>query len=183
MTELSQSRYSTVAMLFHWIIAILVIWNWRIAENAEHAASREEAIAIFADHKALGIIILALSVGRLVWRLGHKAPPMSSLIPQWQQKAAKALHIIFYILLIGLPIGGWLANSLSGREIDMFGMFTIPALPVGENPDAGKAIYEAHATGGSIMIYLIALHILAALKHTFIDKVNGIGRMLPFGRT
>lgn len=183
MTELSQSRYSTVAMLFHWLIAILVIWNWRIAENAEHAASREEAIAIFADHKALGIIILVLTLGRLVWRLGHKAPPMSKLVPQWQRTLGKAVHVIFYILLIGLPLGGWYANSLSGREIDMFGLFTIPPFPVGQNPEAGKAIFDLHATGGSIMIYLIALHILGALKHTFIDKVNGIGRMLPFGRT
>jgi cytochrome b561 len=76
-------------------------------------------------------------------------------------------------------LGGWYANSLSGREIDFFGMFVIPALPVGENPDAGKAIFELHATGGSIMIYLIALHILGALKHTFIDKIPGISRMLP----
>lgn len=176
--ETAQARYSTVAMIFHWVIAILVIWNWRIAENAEHAEMPLKA-EIFADHKALGILILVLTLGRLAWRLTHKPPPPPEGMATWEKALSRTVHVIFYVLLIGLPLGGWYANSLSGREIDFFGMFVIPALPVGENPDAGKAIFELHATGGSIMIYLIALHILGALKHTFIDKIPGISRMLP----
>ena len=53
---------------------------------------------------------------------------------------------------------------------------------MGENPEAGKAIFNLHATGGSVMIYLIGLHILGGLKHTFFDKNGGIFRMLPFGK-
>ena len=71
---------------------------------------------------------------------------------------------------------------LSGREIDMFGIFVIPPLPIGENTEAAKAIFGLHATGGNVFIYLIALHILGALKHTFFDKNGGIFRMLPLGK-
>ncbi len=181
-TTTQRSRYSLGAMIFHWVIAVAVIWNWRLAEAAEHAASRDEAIAIFANHKALGITILALTLGRLAWRLTHKVPALPSNYATWERVLARGTHIIFYVMLIGLPLGGWFANSLAGREIDMFGFFTIAPLPVGENSELAKSIFGLHATGGAVMVYLIGLHILGALKHTFFDKDGGIFRMLPFGK-
>ncbi|WP_394270131.1 cytochrome b [Qipengyuania sp.] len=179
--NIGQARYSAVSMIFHWVIAVMVIWNWRLAENAEHA-TREQAMAIFADHKALGIAILALSLARLLWRLTHKVPPLPANYATWERVLARTTHVLFYVLLIGLPVGGWLANSLAGREIDMFGLFTIPPLPVGRNGELGSRIFDLHAAGGTIMVYLIGLHILGALKHTFFDRDGGIFRMLPFGR-
>src|SRR3546814_14238871 len=76
MTGDAQARYSLGAIIFHWLIAIAVIVNWRIAEYAEGGTDAEE-LAIMANHKALGIIILALSVLRLGWRFTHQAPPLS----------------------------------------------------------------------------------------------------------
>tara|TARA_Y100001968_G_scaffold194323_1_gene178247 strand:+ start:607 stop:1161 length:555 start_codon:yes stop_codon:yes gene_type:complete len=178
----SARRYSIGAMIFHWVIAVAVVVNWRLAENAHHAQSPADRSAIFADHKALGILILALTIGRLLWRWTHAVPPLPSDLAKWEKTLARIVHVVFYVLLIALPLGGWIANSLAGREIDMFGLFTIPALPVGDNPEAAKSIFSIHATGGSIFIYLIALHILGALKHTFFDKNGGIFRMLPFGK-
>ena len=174
-------RYSVGAMIFHWTIAVAVIVNWRIAEAAHHADGAERG-AIFANHKALGILILALTLGRLAWRWTHPVPPLPSDLAKWEKVLARTVHVIFYVLLIALPLGAWIANSLTGREIDMFGLFTIPPLPIGENDSLGGALFSAHATGGSIFIYLIGLHILGALKHTFFDKNGGIFRMLPFGK-
>ena len=181
LTTPAKSRYSTVSMLFHWTIAIAVIVNWRIAEAAEHAEGPAKG-AIFADHKALGITILALTLGRVAWRLTHKMPALPSNYARWETVLARGTHIAFYILLLGLPIGAWLANSLGGREVDMFGLFTIPSLPVGSNEDLADSIFDFHATSAQAMIYLIGLHVLGALKHTFFDRDGGIFRMLPFGR-
>ncbi|WP_421990681.1 cytochrome b [Qipengyuania sp.] len=181
MTDAAARRYSKGAMLFHWIIATAVIVNWRIAEAAEHAEMPAKA-EIFADHKALGIAILLLTLARLAWRWTHPVPPLPSGLAKWEATLARAVHILFYVLLIGLPLGGWLANSLTGRDIDFFGLFTIPPLPLGENDDLGGSIFDMHALGGNIFIYLIGLHILGALKHTFVDKNGGIFRMLPFGK-
>ncbi len=174
-------RYSTGAMIFHWLIALAVIVNWRIAEAAEHA-SRVDAMQYFANHKALGITILLLTLGRLAWRWTHPVPPLPVDLARWEKVLARSVHIIFYVLLIGLPLGGWLANSFTGRTVEMFGLFTIPPLPVGENEGLGDTVFDAHALGGQIFIYLIGLHILGALKHTFIDRNGGIFRMLPFGK-
>ena len=182
MTDTAAKRYSIGAILFHWTIAIAVIVNWRWAVNAKDAATREEAIAIFADHKALGILILALTLGRVIWRWTHPVPPLPGDIAQWEKVLARSLHVLFYVLLIALPIGGWLANSLTGRDIDMFGFFTIPPLPIGSNEDLGGAIFDAHALAGETFIVLIGLHILGALKHTMLDGKGGIMRMMPFGK-
>ena len=181
MNQTAARRYSTGAMLFHWTIAIAVIVNWRIAEAAEHADMPAKA-EIFANHKALGILILVLTLGRLAWRWTHPVPALPSDLAKWEAVLARTVHIIFYVLLIGLPLGGWLANSMTGRDIDFFGLFTIPPLPVGANKDLGGSIFDMHALGGTIFLYLIGLHILGALKHTFFDKNGGIFRMLPFGK-
>ena len=181
MTAESQARYSTGAMLFHWIIAIAVIVNWRIAENAEHLEGAARSAAI-APHKAIGIAILALTILRLLWRLSHKAPPMPDTMAGWEKGLAKAVHVIFYVMLIGLPIGGWLAGSYATSPVDFFGLFTVPMAPVEQNYEAAKSIIGLHGTGGKAMLILVGLHILGALKHTFIDKSGGLGRMLPFGR-
>lgn len=183
MTDVAQSRYSTGAMLFHWTIAVLVIVNWRLAEAGEHAAIDADKAFFWGQHKAVGITILVLSVLRLGWRLMHKPPPMSDLVPKWQRVLGKTVHVIFYVMLIGLPIGGWLTISYYGSDIDYWGLFTIPGLPVEPDMEAGKAIGGQHAAGAKLLLALVALHTLGALKHTFVDKVNGIGRMLPFGRT
>jgi cytochrome b561 len=90
--------------------------------------------------------------------------------------------VLFYVLLLALPLAGYIANSLTGRTIDFFGLFTIPALPTGENKELGGAIFDLHATTGKVLLALIALHVLGALKHTFVDRDGGIFRMLPFGR-
>jgi len=179
--EMKRNRYSTGAMIFHWIIAIAVIVTWRIVETAEHASKVDKGYWM-DHHKALGITILVLTLGRLIWRLSHPVPPLASTVAKWQKILARSVHIIFYVLLIGLPIGGWLATSYFGRGVDMWGMFTVPAIPVGNSPEMGKSIIGFHHTGGEILIYLIGLHILGALKHTFWDKDGTLFKMLPFGR-
>lgn len=181
MNETGRSKYSSVAMAFHWLIAILVIVNWRLVEAA-HGVSKAEEAALVGNHKAIGITILVLTLCRLAWRLGHKAPPMPEGMAAWEKFLSRAVHVIFYVLLVGLPLGGWLAGSYASKDISYFGAFNIPALPVGENFDMAKTIIGFHKEGGEIMIWLIALHILGALKHTFIDKSGGLARMLPWGK-
>lgn len=175
------SRYSTGAIILHWAIAIAVIVNWRIAENAEHA-SRAARAEIMADHMATGVLILLLTLARLTWRLTHPQPPFSQSLKRWEATLARTVHFVFYVLLVGLPLIGWIGNSLEDGPIDMFGLFQVPALPLGHDRHLGHEILEVHGTLGTVMIYLIGLHILGALKHHFFDKNGELYRMLPFGR-
>ena len=174
-------RYSGVAMLLHWVTAVLVIMNWQIAERAEDfdGPLRGE---IMNYHKAFGMTILALTLVRLAWRLAHPSVVRTPDLKRWERLLAKTVHILFYVLLIGLPLGGWLATSLMDRPVDFFGLFTIPELPVGSNKDLGGEVYDVHETGAKFMLLLIVLHVAGALKHTIIDRDGTLWRMLPFGR-
>ena len=174
------TRYSTGAIILHWAIAIAVIVNWRLAESAENA-SRTAKAEIMADHMATGILILLLTVARLVWRLTHTQPSFPQDLRKWEAVLARIVHFVFYALLLGLPIMAWIGNSMYPAAIDMFGLFSIPALPVAENRGLGHELLEVHGSMGSILIYLVGLHILGALKHHFVDKNGELYRMLPFG--
>jgi cytochrome b561 len=166
--------------MLHWAIAIAVIVNWRLAESAEHA-SRAAKAEIMADHMATGILILVLTVARLAWRLTHTQPSFPQDLRKWEAVVARIVHFVFYALLLGLPVMAWIGNSMYPAPIDMFGLFSIPALPLAENRGLGHELLEVHGTMGSILIYLVGLHILGALKHHFVDKNGELYRMLPFG--
>jgi len=174
------TRYSTGAIVLHWAIAIMVIINWRIAEGAEHA-SRAARAEIMANHMATGMLILLLTLARLLWRLTHTQPAFSQTLKPWEAAVARIVHLAFYVLLIGLPLMGWIGSSMEGKAIDVFGAFTIPGLPVAANRGLGHEILEVHGSLGEIMLYLIVLHVLGALKHHFIDRNGELYRMLPFG--
>ena len=134
---MNQKRYSGVAMLLHWTIAIAVIANWRIADSAEGLPDAERA-AVMANHMALGIVILVLTLARLAWRIAKKPPPFAASVKPWEARLAHITHVVFYALLIGLPLGGWLATSFYGRGIGMWGLFAVPALPVAADENLGQ---------------------------------------------
>lgn len=180
MTE--SRRYSGVAMTLHWLIAIAVIVNWRMAETAEQAATQEEAGAIMGNHFALGMTILVLTLLRLAWRLVHRPPPLSDRLASWEKALARIVHTLFYVLLVGMPLAGWFAMSSYGRGIDVWGVFEWPALPVAENPDLAGQVFDIHAASGTAMLVLIGLHVLGVLKHMFIDRSGNLWRMLPVGQ-
>lgn len=172
------TRYSTVAIILHWVIAVLVIVNWRLAEAAEHIEG--PAAAVYMNpHKAIGISVLALTVLRIVWRLMNPPPPLRSDMATWERVLAKTVHALFYLLLIAIPLLGWIASSSFGYGVDYFGLFQIPALPVANDPAAGKWVIGLHKAAWTPFLILIVLHVLGALKHHFLDRDGELGRMIP----
>jgi len=172
-------RYSNGAILLHWVIAIAVIVNWRIAEAGEHLPDAQRG-EVMGHHMALGMTILFLTLLRLAWRLTHRPPPLASTLKPWERALARTVHTIFYVLLIGLPLGGWLATSFYGGGVNIWGLFTVPGLPVPTDEHLGHEIFHAHAFGGTVLLALVALHVLGALKHHFYDRDGNIFRMLPW---
>jgi cytochrome b561 len=177
----SSGRYSAGAMILHWAIAIAVIANWQIAEKAEHLPEAE-AYDVMVWHFQIGMTILVLTVLRIVWRLTHPRPPLGTHLKPWERFLAKAVHALFYVLLIALPLLGWIAMSGYKYAVPMFGLFEWPVLPLGFGEDTGHEILDVHASLGTAMLVLIALHVLGALKHTIFDRDDTLWKMLPFGR-
>ncbi|MDP1028065.1 cytochrome b [Sphingomonas sp. KR1UV-12] len=166
------ARYSTVAMWFHWTIAVLVIANLTIGIF-------HDAIGFMSAHKAIGLTVLALTAGRVAWRITHRPPPLPARTPGWERGLAHATHWTLYLLMIAMPVTGWLmvSGTATRRPLTWFGLFDLPYLPVGEA--AGGFGHDAHGLLGWLMLALVVLHIAAALRHRLILRDGILGRMAP----
>ncbi len=181
-------RYSTVAVLLHWTIAVLVVWNVLIAWGAEDLKGMELVRAL-QPHKTIGVTILLLTLARLGWRLFMKPPPMLKSLAPWEHWLARTVHVLFYVVLLGIPLSGWAMVSAS-KLVSVYpihlGPVTWPAIaPLADLPhDQQHAVHEtleaAHEWLGRAMIYvLVPLHVLGALKHQFIGRDDELRRMIP----
>lgn len=185
------NRYSLVAILLHWTIAALIVWTLTIIWTTGDLRGMARAEAL-QPHKTIGITILLLTLARLAWRLTVKPPPLPSTLKPWERWLANTVHILFYVLLIAMPLSGWAMVSAS-RLIEVYpirlGPFVWPAiqvlsdLPRHEMRDAHEAFEAAHGLLAKVLVYgLLPLHIAGALKHQLIDRDHELGRMIPFLR-
>lgn len=171
-------RYTKVAIWLHWLIGLAVITNIGLAMLTE-GLPRETHHAAMGIHKAIGITILMLTLLRILWRLGHRAPPLPANTPSWEKWTSRVVHFLFYALLILLPLSGWVWMSAAGSPVDIFGLFTIPPIAA---PDKAFAdvMHERHEVMGLTMLALVVIHLLAVVKHQFIDRNRQLSRMNPF---
>ncbi|MCW3836382.1 cytochrome b [Sphingomonas canadensis] len=168
--------YSKGAIAFHWVIAVLVLFNLWLGLFHDALPREWRVIPL---HKTLGILILVLSVARLGWRLAHTPPALPDAMRGWERAAAKAMHWALYALMIILSMSGWAMSSdpERPRAVSMFGLFDMPLLPVGHG--AAEAAHEAHELLGFLMAGLVVLHIAAALRHHFLLRDDVLARMIP----
>lgn len=173
------TKYSKTAILLHWAIAILVVTNVVLVSMAEELPRAAKAVYM-NPHKAIGISILALSLLRLFWRLGHKPPPMPDAISGWQATLGKTVHALFYVLIIAVPLTGWMMSAArpGSAGVDFFGLFMLD-LPGGDNKALSDFGHEGHEILTKPLVLLIILHVIGALKHQFIDRMPFIQRMFP----
>ena len=176
----TRSRYSVGAILFHWLIAALIIANLIGAFATEDWEGPARATAM-GLHKATGFTILVLSLLRGAWRLAHRPPPFPETIGQLEAVGARVVHGLFYVLMIAIPVTGWLMISAPAerRPFHWYGVFDLPYLPVQGNKSLGDFAHEGHEILGYAMIALLVLHVAGALKHHFADAPGFIRRMWP----
>jgi len=174
---ITTQRYTTVAIALHWITAVLIIVMLVIGEDWIKAP-KGVAPSNPNLHVSLGLLILILTVARLAWRLMNPPPPDVPM-PAWQAKASKALHWGFYAILVVIPLSGLAdLDKVIGKrrpefaDLTFFGLFKMPHYSM---PWFGNL----HDAFTKVAWLLLAIHVLAALKHQFIDKDGLLRRMSP----
>ena len=186
MQQSVSQRYGDVAVIFHWLIAFLIIGLLAVGKYMTSLEPDDPVrFQLTQWHKSFGLTVLFLSVLRLLWRFTHRPPADLASIPSWQQSIAGIAHTLLYLLLFALPITGWIMSSASPLNIDtvLFNVITIPHLPpfdqLPNKAQIAEAFHEYHELASHILIAILLAHIGAALKHHIIDKDVTLVRMLP----
>ena len=174
----TNERYGWVAQTLHWAIFFLLIVQFTLGKIADNLPLGLDRLITLARHKSFGITILALAVIRLLWRLINRPPPLPSM-PGWQRMAAHLSHAGLYALLFAMPLTGWLMSSAHNYPVSWFGLVQLPDL-ITPDRDLSHDLEDIHELLSNILLELAAVHVLAALKHQFVDRDGLLLRMLPW---
>ena len=115
---------------------------------------------------------------RIAWRGAHPPPALPAQMPKLQQFAAHAGHLALYVLMVAIPLSGWLMSSAKGFQTVWFGVLPIPDL-IGRDKALGELLGSVHASLNALLVLILVVHIGAALKHHFIERDDVLRRMLP----
>jgi len=177
-------NYDNVAKTLHWIIALAIVLMLALGWIMDDFKGSLKFSAVQL-HKSLGITILFLSLGRLGWRLTHHFPTLLKTMTLWERRAASSVHVLFYILIISMPLTGWVMVSASPLNIPtmLYGYIPwphLPILPTLENKRAiGHFFRGIHGYLAYLMAGLIVLHAGAAWKHHLVNRDDVLLRMAP----
>lgn len=185
MAVTTREKYDSVAMALHWIIAVLMIFmiffgEDLMGEGGEGGAEAMTGTVLPSLHVSIGTAILLLSVMRLTWRVMNPPPALPAGMAGWEIILTKLTHGLFYILMIGLPVTGWLgfprylSENPAMSAVTLFGVLPVPGAP-----SLGLPVGLLHNLGSKLGMVLVILHVLAALKHQFISRDGLLSRMSP----
>jgi cytochrome b561/polyisoprenoid-binding protein YceI len=185
--RVGSGRYSPIAILMHWLIAAAIVLQ--IVLSSRMGGPRTpEGFAVTQLHKSIGITILLLSLARLGWRLVNPPPPLPQTLPGWERQLARAVHIGFYVIMIAMPLTGWIMVSASRLSLPtlLYGVVPWPNFPgIADLAPAAKMTWHDLAESGhgllaDVTYVLLGLHVAGALKHQlFGDNEPVLARMAP----
>jgi cytochrome b561 len=169
-------RYSRPAVLLHWLLALLIFVAFPLGVYMADLPLSPDKLKLYSYHKWIGITILLLASLRAAWRLTHTPPPLPDSVAGWQRRASQVVHGLLYLLILAIPLSGWLMSSAKGFQTVWFGVLPLPDL-IGKDKGLGEVLAEVHETLNFTMLALVVLHVGAALQHHFIERQPFLQRM------
>ena len=183
------NKYNKTAVFLHWSIAILMIGNCLLGLLFQFISDENIRLAI-DTHKSFGITVLGLVILRILWRVSHPTPALPSSHARLEILGAKLGHAALYLLMIALPLSGWMHDSAwkdaAAHPMSLFWSIPWPRISMITNIEAVSKEHlhdllgQIHTISSYVLYGIFALHIAGALKHQYFDKHSDKGRgMLP----
>lgn len=178
----TETRFGATTRLLHWATAVLILVTIPLGLWIANVQPTLDTLWLFGAHKTIGITVLGLTALRLVWHLWNPPPaPISEGVPRWQLRAAHLTHRILYVVVIALPLTGWIASSATGIDTVVFGRWTLPRIaPVSERWEA--TAFAFHGLLAAVLVLALVLHVSGALHRALGRRDGTLSRMLS-GRT
>lgn len=173
---IAAERYGNVAVLFHWVVALLIVAAFPLGLYMVGLPFSPAKLKYYSWHKWLGVTVFALAAARLLWRATHKPPVPLPGQPRWQLAAAHGTHVLLYLLMLAIPLSGWLYSSAAGVPTVYLGLWQLPDL-LPKDEGLKVALKLVHQWLGYVLATLVLLHVVAALKHSIVDRDGTLGRM------
>ena len=177
-------RYHGIAICLHWVIALLIL-AMLVVGTCMVWLDESDPLRYWLTqwHKSFGVMALLLIVCRIVWRLTHSAPALPHHLKRWEKQAAGLTHIALYLLIITIPVSGWIIVSASPLELPtlLFNKIPWPHLPffdsLSNKGQIALLFGDVHALAGYLLMMLLVGHVGAALHHRFVLHDNVMERM------
>ncbi|HUZ71631.1 MAG TPA: cytochrome b [Stellaceae bacterium] len=170
--------YGASAKSLHWLVVFLLAVQFALAWTMPDIDRGTKPEGLIAWHLGMGAVILVVAILRLLWNLARPVPLITENVPAWQSRAARATHVLLYVLLIALPLMGWANASARGWSVSLFGLVPLPLLLPVDSP-LGRALGGVHAEAALVLLGLVGLHVAAAFYHHFLRRDAVLRRMLP----
>ena len=173
-------KYPISMRLLHWIMSILIMFNLALGicmSNLTANTPQGLRSGLFGLHKSLGLCILLLVLLRIITRLSSKMPNLPQQISKRDVILSKIIQISIYVLMLYVPIIGYVAVSASGYGISFFNLFSLPLI-IERNHYVANFTMQLHIVSAYILLCAIVLHIAGFLKHLLIEKTNLLKRMV-----
>jgi cytochrome b561 len=170
--------WGSIAKLLHWVVAALVFAQIALGFVARGYRLSPTKLDLFVWHKSTGLLILALMLVRIAWRLANPVPALPVGSSPLERRAAHASHVVLYLLLLLIPMSGWIVNSAANVPFRMYWKVPVPALVAPDQATADVAA-SAHLALVIGLCLLLTGHIAAALRHHFRTRDDVLVRMLP----
>ncbi|MBC6403501.1 MAG: cytochrome b [Hyphomonadaceae bacterium] len=178
----AEQQYTRVAIWLHWVVAVLIVGQIIGGKIMTAMAGSPTKYEIFQLHKSFGVVILLLSLVRLGWRFTHKPPALPDGMKTYERLGARLTHVGFYVLMIVVPLSGWIVVSVSTPKIstELFKIIPWPDVPFLTRTDGAEVLWKnVHNCLAITVALTFFLHVGAALKHHFVNKDDVLTRMIP----
>ncbi|MGQ0526804.1 MAG: cytochrome b/b6 domain-containing protein [Alphaproteobacteria bacterium] len=172
----TQGAYGLVARSFHWITALIILGLLSVGFYMADMDVSPDKFKLYWLHKSFGILVLILVAGRILWRISNPKVEHLATHKTWERHLADAAHVFLYLLIIAMPLSGWLMSSAGDFPAEFFGFFSLPVI-VPKNESLFHIFRDTHEIFALLIIAVIDLHVAGALKHHFIDRDGTLQRM------
>ncbi len=172
-------RYNNIAVSLHWLVALLILAAFPLGLYMSDLVLSPTKLKLYSYHKWIGISVLALVVVRLMWRTVTRVPALPNSMKPWEKTAANVMHYVLYLMMLLVPLTGWLMSSAKGFQTVWFGVLPLPDL-VGKDKALGELLKDWHENLNYLLLALVVVHVAAAMKHHFVARDGLLTRMMPW---